>query len=55
MGPVNYRKRTDFVDFDAGDLFVGGDRVTNLLRPAFEGALSDGLVHLGHFDRFRYE
>ena len=55
VGPVNYRTRTDLVGFDAGELFVCGERVTNLLWPAFEGALRDGLVHLGYFDRFRYE
>ena len=41
MVPVNYGTRTDFVGFDAGDLFVGGDRVTKLFQPAFEGALSN--------------
>ena len=35
--------------------FVCGDRVTDLLQPAFESALSDGLGHSGSFDRFRYE
>ena len=55
VGPVNYRTRTDLVGFDAGDLFVCSDRVTDLLQPAFEGALCDGLGHLGYFDRFRYE
>jgi len=53
--PVNYRTRTDLVGFDAGDLFVSGDCVTDLLQPALEGALCDGLGHLGHFNRFRYE
>ena len=55
VGPVNYRTRTDLVSFDAGDLLVCGDRVPNLLQPTFEGALCDGLSHLGYFDRFRYE
>ena len=55
VGPVNYRITTDPVGFDASDHFVCGNRVTNLLQPAFEGALSDGFGHLGHFDRFRYE
>jgi hypothetical protein len=52
---MNYRTRTDLVGFDAGDLFVCGNRVTDLLQPALEGALCDGLGHLGHFDCFRYE
>ena len=55
MSPVNYRARTDLVGFDAGDLFVYGDRVPNLLQTAFEGTLVDRLGHLGQFDRFRYE
>ena len=55
VGPVNYRTRTDLVGFDVGDLFVCGDRVTNLLHPDFEDAFSDRLGHSGHFDRFRYE
>ena len=55
IGPVNYRTRDDPVGFDVGNLLVCADRVTDLLQPAFEGALSDGIGHLGHFDRFRYE
>ena len=41
VGPVNYRTRTDLVDFDAGDLFVCRDRVTKLFQPTVEGTLSD--------------
>lgn len=32
VGTVNYRTRTELVDFDAGDPFVRGDRVTDLLQ-----------------------
>jgi hypothetical protein len=45
----------DLVGFGAGDLFVCGDRVTDLHPPALESAACDGLGHLGHFNRFRYE
>jgi hypothetical protein len=55
VGPVDYRTRTDLVSFDAGDLLVCGDCVTDLLQPALKGALCDGLGHLGHFNCFRYE
>ena len=55
VGPVNYRTRTDLVGFDAGDLFVCGDRVTDLLHPDLEDAFSDRPDNSGHFHRFRYE
>ena len=45
-GPVNYRTRTDLVDFNFGDPFVCGDRVTDFLQPDCEGAPSDGLSTL---------
>lgn len=55
VGRVNNRTRTDLVSFDASDLFVCGDRVTDLLQPTLKGAFCDGLGHLGHFNGFRYE
>lgn len=55
VGPVNYQTRTDLVSFDAGDLFVCSDRVTDLLQPTLKGAFCDGLGHLRHFNGFRYE
>ena len=55
VGPVNYRTRTDLVGFDAGDLFVCGDRVTDLLHSDFEDAFSDRLDNSVHFECFRYE
>ena len=53
VGPVNYRTRTYLDGFDAGDLFVCGNRVTGLLHPDLEDAFSNGLGHSGHFNRSR--
>ena len=55
VGPVNYLTRTELVGFDAGDLFVCGDFVTDLLHRDVEDAFSDRLDNSGHFGRFRYE
>ena len=55
MGLINYRARADRLGFDAGDLFVCGDHVADLLQSAFDSALCDRLGHLGRLDRFRCE
>jgi hypothetical protein len=45
-----WRCGTYLVGLDSGDLFVGLDRVTDLLLPSLECAFRDGLGHLRHLD-----